>query len=415
MSKILTLSFLLIVAGCGGGDDHSQQPLLVEANASNVSGQLQPTILASVEPAQSQPPLPTGVNACDVNTLGEAVKTVLIPSRGMNYPAVVRSIADPSTVLMFSGNFAHQADQAMLASTPAGDESHIRFPFAQEELWVAAMDESRTSWATDRRFVIGLRPETPVQRLGGASYDAIFPKGFEKSCYDTFQDRQCNVQINDASAITYEINGEPHYFVYFTLFENFRWHSPELGELHAEGPSNPATQNIQAIGLATSRDGYTWEFVDKVLGESEVDSDMEEILGAWSPSAIVDPHTGKVDVYFHDALGTKQYVAHFSDGINLIEIERFNKSDNKYRANLDVLFRNGRYEVMYNDNDYAIASTSFTNLDEFGVECGEKIIIPADSTEVFPTPHQFLNDDGRLHLYYWDFHNDENIIVKLFR
>jgi len=401
VSKVVLLACLLSLAACGGGGGDQQEPP-------------QNTNLVQVESAQSPPQTPVNVNACDRNELGEAVTTSLIPSRGMNYPAVVRAIDVPSTVLMFSGNFAHQASQAMLASTPASNSSHIRYPSAQEELWVAEMDETRTSWITDRRFVFGVRPETPVRRLGGSSYQANYPKGFEQSCYDSFQDRQCNVQINDASAITYEIDGEPHYLVYFTLFENFRWHSPQLGELHAEGPSNPATQNIQAIGLAISKDGRNWEFVDKVLGESEVDSDLEEILGAWSPSAIVDPQTGLVDVYFHDALGTKQYVAHFSDGINLIEIERFNKSDMKYRANLDVIFRNGRYEVMYNDNDYAIASTSFAELDGFGVECGEKIIIPADSSEVFPTPHQFVNDDGRLHLYYWDFHNDENIIVKIF-
>ena len=150
------------------------------------------------------------------------------------------------------------------------------------------------------------------------------------------------------------------------------------------------------------------------MGDAEIDTDGEVILGAWSPSAIVNPITGLVDVYFHDALGTKQYVAHFSKGSDLLGIDRLNRNDLTYRTNLDVIYRDGRYEVLYNDEDFAIARTSFKEQSAFGIECGVKIIIPADDTELFPTPHQFMNDDGRLLVYYWDFFDDDQIIINIY-
>jgi hypothetical protein len=303
----------------------------------------------------------------------------------------------------------------MLASTSHGNAGHIRYQYAQEEIWVAALKSNLTNWSEHRRFVFGVRPETPVLRWNNLTYDEIYPMGFANVCRNEFQNGQCNVQINDASVVVYDLDNQPHYLLYFTLFENYRWHSSLLGEMTSDGPTDSRTQNIQTIGLAISSDGSNWTFVDKVLLEQEIDSDGEPILGAWSPSALVDPKTGLVDVYFHDALGTKQYVAHFSNGIDLLGIDRLNRHDEKYRTNLDVLYRNGRYEVMYNDNDYAIARTSFTRVENFGTECGEVIIVSADQSEIFPTPHQFLHDDGRLFMYYWDFHHDDKVLINTYR
>ena len=196
--------------------------------------------------------------------------------------------------------------------------------------------------------------------------------------------------------------------MYFSIFENYRWFDGSLGGLTINGPTNPADQNRHSIGLAVSaNDGRTWAFVDKIIPESINDSDGNPVLGAWSPSAVV-VNSNQVDVYFHDALGTKQYVAQLLGGVGLISLERLNKSDTTYRANLDVISHGDLYELTYNDQPFNIVRTFLSTPSNFGTLCSENIIVPANPSQRWPTPHQII-DGNKVHLYFWQFESGADI------
>jgi hypothetical protein len=316
------------------------------------------------------------------------------------YPAIVSS--SNNSWLMFTGGIVSQLPPSIIPTLPS---NHIRFPLSQEEVWVSSSsDLNNWSKATPSLTIL---PETPVAFKQNAPYKNIYPDGFKLGCIGLTADTQCNAQINDPTAI--RLNGS--IYLYFTILENYRWYFGTVDGISAPlvngGPSKPELQNIHSIGLAVSADdGKNWAFVEKVIKEHELDSDGNPILGAWAPSAITT--TGNdVDVYFHDAFASKQYVAHLKGGASLTGIERINKSEGeqgKLRANLDVI-RNGDYlEAVYNDASFSVSHTYFKSPSDFGL-CPETIIVEGknpDLTNMWPTPHQVIAGD-KIHLFFSNF------------
>src|SRR3989338_7219789 len=329
-----------------------------------------------------------------------------IPSNEINYPFVIEKIGESNKWLMFTGGFAHKATAEMLSTTPERDSSHIKYLLAQEEIWISDSNDLIT-WSTPR-FAFRIKPDTPVTFKGNRPYSEVYPTGFGNNC-QAFQNGQCNVQINDPSVVKIiDANGE-HYYMYFSILENSRWHSGQYGTFQNGQPTNPAEQNMHSIGLAVSDDLVNWAFVDKVIPENPQNYDKNEpVLGAWSPSAVaVGRNT--VDIYFNDALGTKQYVAYLLNGASLQSIQRLNKNDETFRVNLDVIKPNEKYEVAFNDVNFGIQRMKFTRPEDFGTLCQSEVVVPAAGEAGWPTPNQLLDKEGKVHLFFWGILNQNFI------
>jgi hypothetical protein len=317
----------------------------------------------------------------------------VIPSYGLSYPSVVKS---GSSYFLFAGGLDAQLASDINKRRPGG----YRYVGFQEEIWrFRAADTTLTRWGLPV-FSFGILPETSVAFKENISYGVAYPKGFSRPCTGTGKE-SCNVQINDPSVIFY--NGA--LYMYFSLLENYRWYDGSLGSLSAEGPTQPGQQNIHAIGLAVSGDdGKTWAFVDKVIPETgvsaEVNGKKESVLGAWSPSAVISGDG--VDIYYHDALGTKQYVSHLKGGAVLTSTVRLNPFDMKYRVNLDVTDLGSAREILYNDEQFNIVRTVIANTAQYGL-CPTDVLVPAGKAK-YPTPHQ-VTVDGKRHLFFWELGN----------
>ena len=321
-----------------------------------------------------------------------------IDNHNFTYPSIIKN--SPTEWLMFSGGLTSQLPDSVRSNIPS---SHFIYPLSQEEIWVSKSSDL-LSWSTSRPSLTIL-PETPVSFKNNESYQMIYPKGFKTGCASLTSNSQCNVQINDPSAVVFNNN----IYMYFTILENYRWYDGTLGTIVEGGPNNPSQQNIHSIGLAVSSDsGANWAFVDKVVLESETDSQGQPILGAWAPSAVVTSPTN-VDIYFHDANGTKQYVAHLEGGSSLKRIDRLNQHDTIYRTNLDVIRNGPNYEAVYNDSSFNIVRTYFTSPTDFGIACETSLIVPADSTHTWPTPHQVIVNN-KVHLFFWQFQSPGSIM-----
>lgn len=319
----------------------------------------------------------------------------VIPSYQLTYPAIVKLAGN--TWMMLVGGIATQIPASMRSQANL-KATHIRYPEAQEELWRMTSNDL-IQWSPPV-FSFGIYPDTPVSFKQQSPYKGVYPNAFKLGC-TTLTASMCNVQINDASVVRFN----NVLYAYFSILENYRWYDRSLGNI---GPSNPSQQNKHAIGLAVSGDeGKSWAFVDKVITESPKDADGNSILGAWAPSAVVTK-TDEVQVYFHDALGTKQYVGTLKDGASLTRIDRLNKADSGYRVNLDVTKNGTLYEVVYNDAQFNIVRTFFSNPADFGRLCKEEIIVPASADSKWPTPHQVI-DNGKVHLFFWKF-SDASVI-----
>lgn len=321
-----------------------------------------------------------------------------IPNHNFTYPSIIPTSS--SNWLMFSGGLTSQLPSNIKNSI---SQDHFRFPLSQEEIWVSH-SSNLSEWSTSSPS-LAILPETKVAFKNNQSYQAVYPSGFKTGCMGLTSDTQCNVQINDPSAVVFNGN----IYLYFTILENYRWYDGTLGQIVGGNPNTPGKQNVHAIGLAVSSDnGQNWAFVDKVISENQVDTDGQSILGAWAPSALVTS-SNNVDVYFHDALGTKQYVAHLSGGSTITSIERLNQHDQTYRTNLDVIKNGNMYEVVYNDSSFNISRTFFTTPSDFGIACPGTVIVPADSSHIWPTPHQVIEGDT-VHLFFWLFQNPGEIV-----
>lgn len=304
---------------------------------------------------------------------------------GLTYPAIVQN--KPNSYSLYVGGLTKDLP-ANFRSNPARQ----RFPASQEEIWVSSSSDL-TTWS---QFTPSLTilPETPVVFKNNSNYKNVFPKGFKVGCI-ALPGSQCNVQINDPSAVSFN-NAT---YLYFSILENYRWYDGSIGSLVGGSPNRPSEQNRHSIGLAVSGDeGKNWAFVGKVIVEDARDDDGNVIQGAWAPSAVVNGE--RVEIYFHDALGTKQYVASLKGGASLEKITRLNKKDSTYRTNLDVVRDGNRYIVMYNDSNFSIVEHVFTSVNDFGVTCPNKIVVPASAGVLWPTPHQIIVN-GKSHLFFW--------------
>lgn len=343
-----------------------------------------------------------------------------IYSFDFNYPYTVNRSDNDDNWLMYTGGFSHLASEEMLATTPEGGPEHIVFEDAQETIWVAELNQDFSGWANDLSYAFQITPSTPVQLKGDVTYSELYPLAFADICHTDVgipnQGGRCNVQINDPAVIRMDMEGDYKYLMYFSILENYRHYSSLLGGLRylpEKGgyvPVDPDNQNRHAIGLAISNDGLHWEFVGKVLLESGMlDTDHEEVLGAWAPSVLYEPSTQTVMVYFHDSTGRKQYVAHLKRGSELQTVERLNKQDHEYRVNLNVIRRGDAFQVAYNDEDFGIQRMSFTSARDFGQACAPVTLVAAPGDQQFPTPSQLIDSKGNQHLYFWDF-NERNYI-----
>lgn len=312
-----------------------------------------------------------------------------IPSYQLTYPSIIKSTTNGW--VMFVGGIVSQIPSSVRGQANLAP-NHIRYPEAQEELW-RMTSNNLMQWSTPK-FSFGIYADTPVSFKQQLSYKQVYPKAFKLGCA-TLTASMCNVQINDPSVVRFN----NALYAYFSILENYRWYDGSLGTV---GPSNPSQQNSHAIGLAVSGDeGKSWAFVDKVISENPKDAEGNVILGAWAPSAVVTK-TDEVHVYFHDALGTKQYVATLTGGASLSRVERLNKTDSVYRVNLDVIKNGNVYEAVYNDANFNIVRTFFSSQTDFGKLCKEDIVVPANADTKWPTPHQVI-DNGRVHLFFWKF------------
>jgi len=304
---------------------------------------------------------------------------------GLTYPAIVQN--NPNSFSLYVGGLTKD-----LPTYLRSDPARQRFPASQEEIWVANSSDLN-SWSQFSPSLTIL-PETPVVFKNNSSYKDIFPNGFKLGCAG-LPSSQCNVQINDPSTVHFN-NAT---YLYFSILENYRWYDGSKGGLVGGNPNNPSEQNRHSIGLAVSGDnGKNWAFVGKVIVEDAKDDQGNIILGAWAPSAVVNGD--KVELFFHDALGTKQYVAFLKGGASLEKIRRINNKDTTYRTNLDVVKDGNRYIAMYNDANFSIVEQVFTSLDNFGVVCPSKTIVPASTGVLWPTPHQIIAN-GKVHLFFW--------------
>ena len=308
---------------------------------------------------------------------------VVVP--GMTYPAVVQNSA--SSFSLYVGGLTKD-----LPSNLRSNPVRQRYPVSQEEIWVASSSDLAT-WSTFSPSLT-IFPETPVVFKSSVQYKDVFPNAFKNEC-SALPNRACNVQINDPSVVRFN-NAT---YMYFSILENYRWYDGKQGGFVSGNPSNPSEQNRHSIGLAVSGDdGKNWAFVGKVVLEDAIDDQGNVILGAWAPSAVVSGNV--VELYFHDALGTKQYVARLRGGASLESITRLNKNDQIYRTNLDVVKSGNRYIVMYNDSSFSIVEDVFTSPSDFGVACPNKTIVPASPSVLWPTPHQIVVG-GKAHLFFW--------------
>lgn len=325
-----------------------------------------------------------GVGNSTCNTSSYIADTpIVVP--GLTYPAIVQN--NPNSFSLYVGGLTKDLPQNLRVNP-----TRQRFPASQEEVWVANSSDLK-SWS---QFSPSLTifPETPVVFRGSSSYASVFPNGFKIGCTG-LPSSQCNVQINDPSAVRFN-NAT---YLYFSILENYRWYDGSKGSLVGGNPSNPSEQNRHSIGLAVSGDdGKNWAFVGKVIVEDARDDQGNVILGAWAPSAVVNGD--RVEIFFHDALGTKQYVASLIGGASLEKITRLNKKDLTYRTNLDVVKEGNRYIAMYNDSNFSIVEHVFTNYSDFGVTCPNKTVVPASSGVLWPTPHQIIVN-GKVHLFFW--------------
>ncbi len=318
--------------------------------------------------------------------------TAPIPAYQFTYPSIIKS-SDQESWLLFTGGIASR----MPANIRLQDaQSQIRFSDSQEEIW-RSTSKDLVNWSLPK-FAFNILPETKIAFRQNQMYKDVFPKSFTSTCR-SLNSSECNVQINDPSAVRYNNS----IYLYFTILENYRWYDGTYGVLGSNGPQNPTEQNRHSIGLAVSGDdGKNWAFVGKIIPEKSTDSEGKEVLGAWAPSAIVIGD--RVDVYFHDALGTKQYVAQLKGGVSIQKLERLNKTDSEYRVNMDVIKSGNLYELTYNDASFNIVRTYFSSPQDFGKLCSAKIIVPADATHKWPTPHQIIDGD-KIHLFFWQFEN----------
>lgn len=304
------------------------------------------------------------------------------------YPALVSG--NNNTHLLFVGGLTSTLP-APLKNLPG----RTRFPISQEEIWRLTSTDLKTWSAPTPSFA--LMPETPVSFKGNRPYSSVYPNGFKSGC-SSLPNQQCNVQINDPTVIRFNSN----LYLYFSILENYRWYDGTLGKIENNNPTNPAEQNRHSIGLAVSGDdGKNWAFVDKIIPENTKDDTGNPILGAWAPSALVTG-TDTVELYFHDALGTKQYVATLKGGVSPTSITRLNPRDEIYRTNLDVIQHGNQKIMLYNDSNFSIVQTIFTRPEDFGLTCPPQTIVPGNSSTLWPTPHQYLHNNT-LHLYFWQF------------
>lgn len=326
----------------------------------------------------------------------------------LTYPSALKTT--DGTYLMFVGGLTSK-----LPANLTRDAARRVFGSRQEEIWLMTSPDS-TNW-TPPLFSFAITPDTPVAFKNNQPYKTVYPNSFKKNC-QIAQEKcsrngdcttqkvitQCNAQINDPTAVN--LNGT--LYLYFTILENYRWFSGSVDgiptPLKNGEPTRPELQNIHSTGLAVSSDnGKSWAFVDKVIPENATDSTGQPILGAWAPSAIVTPDNN-VDVYFHDAFGTKQYVAHLAGGANLTSITRLNPSDLTYRVNLDVISYQGNLLAAFNDDKFNIAMTRFSNPQDFARSCPTNIAIPSNAHATWPTPNLFINNN-KLNLYFWHYQN----------
>ena len=323
-----------------------------------------------------------GNSVCSTASYG-ADTPIAVP--GLTYPAIVQN--NPNSFSLYVGGLTKD-----LPANLRSNAARQRFPASQEEVWVANSSDLK-SWS---QFAPSLTilPETPVVFKNSSSYKTVFPNGFKVGCA-ALPGSQCNVQINDPRAVRFNNTT----YLYFSILENYRWYDGSMGSLVGGNPNNPSEQNRHSIGLAVSSDdGKNWAFVGKVIVEDARDDEGSVILGAWAPSAVVNGE--RVEVFFHDALGTKQYVASLKGGASLEKITRLNKKDSTYRTNLDVVRDGNRYIVLYNDSNFSIVEHVFTSIADFGVTCPNKTVVPASAGVLWPTPHQIIIN-GKSHLFFW--------------
>lgn len=312
-----------------------------------------------------------------------------IQSYQLTYPALVPS-SDGKEWLLFAGGIASQIPSTVREKSP---NSRIFYPISQEEIWL--FRSKNLTQFTEPTHSFRVLPETKVSFKQNKTYAEVFPSGFRTGC-SMLPDEACNVQINDPSVVRF--NGA--LYMYFTILENYRWYEGTYGLVGSNGPENPTEQNRHSIGLAVSADdGKNWAFVDKVLTENFKDSDGKNVLGAWAPSAVV-VNDKRVDIYFHDALGTKQYVAQLNGGVAVDKIVRLNANDSTYRVNLDVVRTGNLWEMTYNDASFNVVRTYFSSPSNFGKLCRESVVVPADSSSQWATPHQ-VKIGTTVHLFFW--------------
>lgn len=354
-------------------------------------------VMTYVQQSQELRSKASGLSCPVVNKLTYSSSNV-IPSYGLSYPAVVAPDTAHGEWLLFAGGLDSQMDKNIRVGLSAAYE---KYAGSQEEVWSFQSRSLNGSWGLPKHS-FSIVDSTSVAFKNNQSYASVFPNGYRLGC-GALPKTQCNVQINDPSIVRYN----NALYMYFSILENYRWYDGTLGDLTASGSSNPKDQNIHAIGLAVSGDnGAHWAFVDKVIVESgnkaRVNGGTEDVLGAWAPSAIVMPDGSGVDIYFHDALGTKQYVAHLKGGVSVTSIDRLNIFDRKYRVNLDVVRNGANMEILYNDKDFNIVSTVVSDLAQFGL-CPSVVIVPSSKGVMWPTPNQILTSDGKHHLFFWEF------------
>lgn len=316
----------------------------------------------------------------------------------LTYPATVKS--NNGSWLMFTGGIVYP-------NTPNLPDDHIRYSNSQEEIWVSDSNNLNTFPAAN--FSFNIMPETKVVFKQNMAYKDVYPSGFKSGCTNPSTNYMCNVQVNDPSLVKFQGS----LYMYFTIFENYRWTDGTLGT--PVGPSNLVpnlAQSVQEIGLAVSNDdGKNWAFVDKILTEHQTSTQGDVIWGPWAPSALVT-NDNNVDLYFHDVYNM-QYVAHLIGGVNISGIDRLNQHDNTYRVNLDVIKNGDFLEAVYNDSNFGITRTFFTSPSDFGVVCPETVVVSGSNPDVnnmWPTPHQVI-DGNKVHLFYSIFDESKRLNI----
>lgn len=354
-------------------------------------------VLFSIRQSQELRSKASGLS-CPVVIAPAFTPSKVIPSYGLSYPAVVPPNASNGTWLFFAGGLDGQMDARLRTNLPPEFSLHKG---SQEEIWRFTSESLDGGWGVPK-YSFSITDSTPVSFKNSRPYAEVYTNGFRSGCSALFNGK-CNVQINDPSIVRYN----NALYMYFSLLENYRWYDGTLGKIDATGPSNPKAQNIHAIGVAVSGDeGAHWAFVDKVIPESgvqaEVNGSKEDVLGAWAPSAVIAQDGSGVDIFFHDALGTKQYIAHLKGGVSITSVVRLNSFDRSYRVNLDVIHNGTNIEILYNDKDFNIVRTIISDISQFGL-CPSSVIVPVSRGVMWPTPNQIITNDGKHHVFFWEF------------